>query len=131
MRLIEAHKAIHKRVEPALDGLKLLDYLPAEQRPPFALMAGMEFSFADGMTTKLSTGYTVSQKIVIATKTREKFKAIQVMNKIIEALSNPLEIDGADVLRQFVTNGEVKEISDEDFYAELNFNLWLEDKENE
>jgi len=128
MKIIETHEAIFDRVSRALDrSITLWDYLPSNVSPPYVVLGKVGFELSGGLQTKLSTGYILTQKIHVITKTEEKHKAVRIMNTIIEALQEDLSIRGATVLRQFFTVGEVEETSNEEFYGEIDFSLWLED----
>jgi len=128
MKLIKIHDEIFERVEKALgEKVSVYDYLPETERPPWVVLGKMRYSFPDTLASASAVGYTVTQKIHIVTTAEGVDFAIQIKQRIFNALSNELQIEGIHILRQRFTGGEVSETEDRLFYAEVDFELWAQE----
>ena len=129
MRLIETHDAIFARIESAVRGqASVWDYVPPQEQTPYVVLGRMSLEYPNGLQSKLTEGYTVTQKIHVVTRAMEKHKAIMIMQRIQEAFVNRLTVVGTNVLRQQVLGGYVEETTDAEYYGELDLLLWLEDQ---
>lgn len=128
MNLIAAHEAIYERLE-VIKGVTIWDYLPSDESPPYIVLGKMSFEFLDLLAAKDMTGYVLTQKIHVVTKTQEKHQAIEIINQIKKLLEPELEIEGSFLMKQLLKSGSVEETEDELFYAETNIEIWLEDDE--
>lgn len=126
MKLIEVHEAVYNRLDEVVE-IPIWDYVPPDERPPFLVMRKTAFSFPENLATKTDEGYAVQQDILVVTEAREKHQAIEILTKIKNSLSEPLEIEGVMLYSQRFLDGEVYEQEDGLFLAETGIGLWVED----
>ena len=132
MRLTEIHDAIFEQVEKSVDGqVGVWDYLPPKEQAPYVVIGRLNFSFSEGQSCKFNDGYNAVQKIHIVTNAMERHEAIELQRKIMDGLNGDLEINGVHIMRSWVSSGLVEETSDAEYYAELDFNLWVMEDMNE
>jgi len=128
MKLIEIHDEIFNRIEKALgEKVPVYDYLPEDERPPWVVLGKMVYNFPDTLASATAAGYVVTQKIHIVTEAEAKDFAIQIKKRIFKALEDGLKVEGLHILRQRFTGGEVSETEDRLYYAEVDFELWLQE----
>ncbi|MBV6372491.1 hypothetical protein HIU98_15735 [Enterococcus casseliflavus] len=134
MKLIETHESIYDQVAESLAELPevtVWDYLPVEIRPPYVVMGKLDFEFPDSLGSKTGGSYKVVQKIHVVTTAQEKLLAAKIIQKIKTALDEFVEVEETTVLEQKVLGGMIEETADEEFYGEMNVELWLDDDEEE
>lgn len=134
MRLIETHESIYTQVAESLAELvevTVWDYLPVDVRPPYVVMGKLDFEFPDSLGSKTGGSYKVVQKIHVVTTAQEKLLATKIIQKIKTALDEFIDVEGTTVLEQKVLGGMIEETADEEFYGEMNVELWLDDDEEE
>lgn len=132
MKVIEFHDALYDRIRTTVDKrIPLYDYLPPSEPLPIIVLAEAKAEETEELASKCGNGYAITQKIVIATRTKEKRFALSIFKQIQQALETELEVDGAFNLRQKFLNMEIVETSDAKYYCETNFEIWLLDKEEE
>lgn len=134
MRLIETHESIYTKVTESLAELPQVtvwDYLPVDVRPPYVVLGKLDFEFTESLGSKTGGSYKVVQKIHVVTIAQEKFLAAKIIQKIKNALEELVEVEETTVLEQKVLGGMVEETADEEFYGEINVELWLDDDEEE
>lgn len=132
MQLIEAHEAIYESVESAIGELaSVWDYLPPQEKKPYVVLGRLGFEFPDSLGTKTGCSYKVLQKIHVVTTAQEKLLAAKIIREIKNALDEFVEVEGTTVLEQKVLGGMIEETADEEFYGELDVELWLDDDEEE
>ncbi|MBX9115917.1 hypothetical protein [Enterococcus casseliflavus] len=134
MKLIETHEAVYTQVAESLAELPevtVWDYLPVDIRPPYIVLGKLDFEFPDSLGSKTGESYKVVQKIHVVTTAQEKLLAAKIIQKIKNALDNYVEVEATTVLEQKVLGGMIEETADEEFYGEMNVELWLDDDEEE
>lgn len=134
MKLIETHEAIYTRVVESLAELSevtVWDYLPVDIRPPYVVLGKLDFEFPDSLGSKTGGSYKVVQKIHVITTAQEKLLAAKIIQTIKNALDEFVDVEETTVLEQKVLGGMIEETADEEFYGEMNVELWLDDDEEE
>ncbi|RHK04270.1 hypothetical protein DW084_16345 [Enterococcus casseliflavus] len=134
MKLIETHEAIYTQVEESLAELPevtVWDYLPVDIRPPYVVLGKLDFEFPDSLGSKTGGSYKVVQKIHVVTTAQEKLLAAKIIQIIKNALDEFVDVEETTVLEQKVLGGMIEETADEEFYGEMNVELWLDDDEEE
>ncbi|VTT35859.1 Uncharacterised protein [Enterococcus casseliflavus] len=134
MKLIETHEAVYNQVAESLVELPevtVWDYLPIDIRPPYVVLGKLDFEFPDSLGSKTGGSYKVVQKIHVITTAQEKLLAAKIIQKIKTTLDEFVEIEDTTVLEQKVLGGMIEETADEEFYGEMNVELWLDDDEEE
>ena len=134
MKLIETHEAIYTQVVESLAELPevtVWDYLPVDIRPPYAVLGKLDFEFPDSLGSKTGGSYKVVQKIHVVTTAQEKLLAAKIIQIIKNALDEFVDVEETTVLEQKVLGGMIEETADEEFYGEMNVELWLDDDEEE
>lgn len=134
MRLIETHEAVYNQVAESLVELPevtVWDYLPVDIRPPYVVLGKLDFEFPDSLGSKTGGSYKVVQKIHVVTTAQEKLLAAKIIQTIKNALDEFVDVEETTVLEQKVLGGMIEETADEEFYGEMNVELWLDDDEEE
>ena len=129
MKLIEIHSVILERVKGKLeDRVPVYDFLPEKERPPWVVLGELNYSFPENLSSATVNGYAIVQKIHIVTEAEKKDFVIKIKKRILNSLDD-LEIEGVYILRQRFIGGSVSETENGLFYAEINFELWIQEQE--
>lgn len=130
MNLINFHDAIFNRIRENVDPqIKIFDYLPPKENPPFVVIGKTTYDPTEDLETKDMEGYVINQRITIVTEARERHKAVGALKQIRNSLKEDLSIEGSFLLRQKLRGGEVEETEDAFYIASVNADFWLLDEE--
>lgn len=130
MQLIEFHEAFYERLEKHLDRrISIFDYLPPNEPYPFVVLTEMTADRSPQLSNKLSDGYTITQRIVVGTRAKEKKVALEILKQIRKALDTDLDVEGAFNYGQKFLNITVETTSDAKYYCETNFEIILANQE--